>query len=335
MLGPGESEKGVAVVHVLVTGGAGFIGGHTCTLLLAAGHRVSVVDNLATGRRENVPAGAQLIVADVTHPELAGICADLRFDAVVHLAAQISVSHSVADPMGDARTNIEGTLNVLEAARAGGARTFVFASSAAVYGVPEALPLTEAAAARPLSPYGLSKLTAESYIRMFTPAHGMRHAILRLANVYGPGQSPAGEAGVVAIFCDRIAHGLATLIHGDGEQTRDFIYVGDVAAAIGLAAASGRPAETFNVGTGSAISVNELWHSVRGAAARRTGPDQAAGLQLLTAVYGAAREGDIRHSYLSNTRIREFLGWHPQVDLQTGLSRTLNAQRAGAANKAV
>ena len=320
---------------MLVTGGAGFIGGQTCRLLLAAGHRVSVVDNLTTGRAENVPAAAELIVADVTDPEFVGVSADLRPDAVVHLAAQVSVAHSVADPQGDAHTNIAGTLGALEAARMGGARTFIFASSAAVYGVPEALPLTESAIAKPLSPYGLSKLTAESYIRMFTSAHGMRHVVLRLANVYGPGQSSEGEAGVVAIFCDRVARGLAPLIHGNGEQTRDFIYVADVAGAIGLALGSERPADTFNVGTGSAITINHLWQTVRHAAAESVGPEGAEAIRRLTAGYGSAREGDIHHSYLSNLRIRELLGWRPQVELHDGLSRTLSVLRVGVADKAV
>ena len=315
-------------MHVLLTGGAGFVGSHACRRLLAAGHSVTVVDNLATGRAEAVPAGARLVVEDIASLDLMGLARDLRPDAVVHLAAQISVSHSVADPLADARTNIQGTINVLEAARASGARRIVFASSAAVYGMPDQLPVTEETPVAPISPYGLSKATAESYIRTLGARYGIAHAILRFANVYGPGQTPEGEAGVVAIFCDKVLKGVAPTIFGDGLQTRDFVYVGDVAEAILLALESNRPALTAHVSTATEVSVNQLWALCRQAAERLASPERASQIRTLEPVYGPERPGDIRFSALDNRRIAEMLGWRPQVALAEGLMRTLQSALA-------
>lgn len=308
-------------MRILVTGGAGFIGRHTCNCLLENGHEVIVVDNFSTGRPEWVAGGARVIEADITAPDLTDLTVRLQPDAVVHLAAQTSVSQSVSAPHEDAHTNIVGTVNVLRAAAAAGVRRLVFASSAAVYGEPESLPLKEDARAEPLSPYGLSKQTGEAYIRMVTNAHGISYTILRFSNVYGPGQTADGEAGVVAIFCDKAMRGEAPTIHGDGAQTRDFVYVGDVAEAVRLALESDRPADTFNVSTGDPVSVLGLWGEIRRAMAELV-PQMPVSEPRL----GPERPGDIRHSYLDHGQIRTFLGWEPRVALPAGLVATLRGR---------
>jgi UDP-glucose 4-epimerase len=305
-------------VHLLVTGAAGFIGGEVCSLLQERGEQVTALDWRPAAR------GDRFVQADICAPDLPEILAEFRPDAVIHLAAQISVPRSVADPVEDARINLLGTVNLLEAARASGVKRFLFASSAAVYGMPEQLPLKEDAAPRPISPYGLSKWAAEAYIRQYTERYGIGHAILRLANVYGPGQTPDGEAGVVAVFCDRVRRGVAPEIHGDGEQTRDYVYVGDVAEAFLLAARSERPADTLNVGTGVPVSVSELWSLVQ-AAAVRSAPARASLVRGLKPVRGPARAGDIRHSYFDVARIRRAYGWRPATDLAAGLAQCLRS----------
>lgn len=307
-------------MRILITGGAGFIGMHVCREMQTRGHEVSVLDNLSTGVTENVPSGSNFYHLDITSPQLTSLMVAIKPDTVIHLAAQVSVTASVASPAADSHANVFGTVQVLEAARAAKVRRFVFASSAAVYGTPDQLPLTESSPTHALSPYALSKLTAERYIDLLAADAGICPAVLRFANVYGPGQTAHGEAGVVAIFCDQAMRVSAPAIYGDGEQTRDFVYVGDVATAVRMAAEASDQPGTWNVSTGVPRSVNELWHLIRAEAARN--------IEALQPVYHLARPGDIRHSYLSARRINEDLGWKASTPLATGLHWTVSAARA-------
>jgi UDP-glucose 4-epimerase len=304
--------------RVLVTGGAGFIGSHVAELHLALGDRVWVVDDLSSGRAENVPDGAAFTEMDIGDAALDGLFAEAGgFDVVNHHAAQIDVRRSVSDPRADARTNIDGLLNVLECARRGGTRRVIFVSSGGVvYGEPEERPTPETAAKQPLSPYGVSKLAAEYYLGYYHMVHGLEYVALRYANIYGPRQDPHGEAGVVAIFSQRIRDGAALAVFGDGEQTRDYVYVSDVAAANLLAsdaelpAGGGLDARAFNVGTGVGTSVSELARTLM----------EVAG-QEVEVTHAPPRPGELRHSCLDATRLRR-LGWAPAVALREGLAKT-------------
>src|SRR5437868_9012655 len=297
-------------MRVVVTGGAGFIGAHSCRALLEAGHAVTALDDLSHGKREALPPGADLLVIDVRSPELAAELQRLRPDAVLHLAAQMDVRHSVANPMHDASVNVLGTVNVLAAARRAGARRFVLASSGgAVYGEQDAFPAPEQHPRRPASPYGVSKLCAEEYLEL-ARREGLSTNSLRYANVYGPGQDPMGEAGVVAIFLHKMLRGGDPVINGDGGQTRDFVYVEDVARANLLALASDASG-ALNVGPGEETSVNELARLLAGAAGYekpiRHGP-------------GAA--GEQRRSCVDPRAALGSLGWAPLVPLHEGLVHT-------------
>lgn len=241
-------------MRVLITGGAGFIGSHVVEAGRQAGWEIWVVDDLSRGSRTHLPADIPLLVMDVRDPALEELTVDFRPAVIHHLAAQVDVAASVADPWHDASVNLLGTLRVLRAALRGGARQVVLASSAAVYGEPERLPVAEEHPLRPLSPYGLSKAAAEAYARWFGAHHGLEVTILRYGNVYGPRQPAVGEAGVIARFLAALADGERPVIHGDGRQVRDFIYVGDVAAAHLQATARGAGG-IYNIGTGRAISI--------------------------------------------------------------------------------
>ena len=297
-------------MHVLVTGGAGFIGAHSCRVLLEARHRVTALDDLSHGTREALPAGADLLVVDVRAPDLGTLIERLRPDAVLHLAAQMDVRRSVADPMHDASVNVLGTVNVLAAAKRAGARRFVFASSGgAVYGEQEIFPAPEEHTRQPASPYGVSKLCGEEYVEL-ARREGLSSMSLRYANVYGPGQDPLGEAGVVAIFLHKMLHGGEPVINGDGEQTRDFVYVEDVARANLLALTS--PASgALNIGTGQETSVNELASLL----ARAAGYGKPIG-------HGPAAAGEQRRSCVDPRAALASLAWEPQVPLHEGLLRT-------------
>src|SRR5438045_4171262 len=219
-----------AGMTVVVAGGAGFIGAHSVRALLAAGHRVEVIDDLSHGKRDALPAQAVLHVLDIRSPDLHSLLRSIKPDAILHLAAQMDVRKSVADPVFDASVNVLGTLNLLEAARATGAKRFVFASSGgAIYGEQDSFPAIESHPRRPVSPYGASKLCGEEYVALYQRAHGLSGASLRYSNVYGPGQDPLGEAGVVAIFFGKLLRGETATINGDGLQTRDYVHVEDVA----------------------------------------------------------------------------------------------------------
>jgi len=304
-------------MRAVVTGGAGFIGAHSCRVLLEAGHEVTALDDLSHGKREALPPGTDLVVLDVRSPQLATELARLRPDAVLHLAAQMDVRHSVADPMHDASVNVLGTVNALAAARRAGARRFVFASSGgAVYGEQDVFPAPESHARRPASPYGVSKLCGEEYAEL-ARRDGLSTLALRYANVYGPGQDPMGEAGVVAIFLHKMLRGGDPVVNGDGGQTRDFVYVEDVARA-NLLALTGQVTGPLNVGTGVETSVNELAGILAGAAGYRK-----------PIAHGPAAPGEQRRSSVNPAAARARLGWEPRVGLDEGLRRTTDWFRRG------
>lgn len=309
-------------MKALVTGGAGFIGSHVVDRLLAAGHAVDIVDDLSTGRRELAHSGARLHVVDIRSPGLGAIFAEARPDVVIHLAAQMDVRRSVADPLFDASVNVLGTLNVLESCRQAEVARLVFASSGgAIYGDCEAIPTPESQPARPASPYGVAKLAGERYIAAWAALTGATAVALRYANVYGPRQNPLGEAGVVAIFSARIVAGDTCMINGDGEQTRDYVYVEDVADATVLALGVAQTVEPVNIGTGVESSVNELFRRL-----------SAAGSVTAAAVrHGPAKPGEQRRSALDPGLAKRLLGWAPATPLDLGLRKTLEFIRKGAA----
>jgi UDP-glucose 4-epimerase len=303
-------------VTVLVTGGAGFIASNLVDALVARGERVVVVDDLTTGRRENLAGStAELREVDITDaPALSAVLEETRPERVFHLAAQIDVRKSVADPAFDARVNVEGTINVLTAARGTGARRVVFASTGgALYGDAAPVPASEDVPIAPLSPYGQAKYAAEGYLGLFERLHGLSTISLRFANVYGPRQDPLGEAGVVAIFCHKRLTGGRPVVYGDGTQTRDFVYVGDVVGAL-VAAGDSDATGSFNVGTGKETSVLEL------AAAFGDGD--------FVPEHAPARPGEVQRSALDCSRIAEALGWRAATSLTEGLELTLAAARS-------
>ncbi|HFD15048.1 MAG TPA: NAD-dependent epimerase/dehydratase family protein [Rhodospirillales bacterium] len=299
-------------MKILVTGGAGFIGSYVVRAYLAEGHEVVVVDDLSTGRLDKVPSGVRLHRLDLCDREsLAELFARERPEVVNHHAAQTVVPVSVENPRRDAEVNILGTLAVLECAVRNGASKFIFASSGgALYGEARELPTPEHYPAEPLSPYGIGKLAGELYVRRLAALHGMDHAILRYANVYGPGQDTLGEAGVVAIFARQMKTGLPPVIHGDGRQTRDFVFVGDVARA-NVLALEARDL-VVNIGTGTETTVSELAQKIAEITGYE-GPIRSA----------PGRPGDVRHSALDITRAKRELGWWPEMSLEEGLRRTV------------
>lgn len=296
-------------LSVLVTGGAGFIGSHVVRELLAAGHHVTVVDNLSGGSRDVVPAGVRFILGDVVHPEV-WMTEVPHVDVVVHLAAQVSVPVGESFPVRDAETNYLGTLKILETARALGVAEVRFASSAAVYGNPRRLPLEETAEIAPTSFYGISKMAAESAVLHYTDLHGMIGVVFRIANCYGPGQRAEGEGAVVAAFATSFARGQAPVIHGDGHQTRDFIFVRDVARAFATRLMD-TPATLLQLSTGRATSVEFLWHLMA----------NTAGAGSAVPRFGPQRPGDIRDSVLDPTRATQW-GFSAQTRLEAGIPET-------------
>jgi len=303
---------------VLVTGGAGFIGSHAADALVAAGCRVHVLDDLSGGRRENVPEGATLHVMDVRDPAVRDLFAEHRFAALLHFAAQMDVRRSVADPRYDAEVNVLGLLNLLEAGRENGLERVVFASTGgAIYGEPDpdvngGGPQPETHPQLPASPYGITKLVSEHYLRFYREVYGLDSVALRFGNVYGPRQNPHGEAGVVAIFTERLLDGLQPVINGPGLQTRDYVYVDDVVRAV-TAALESEGSDVLNVGTGVESDVNTLFHHLN----RLTG----AGAKE---EHAPAKPGEQQRSVLDTSRIHDRLGWQAEVGLADGLDETVS-----------
>ncbi|GBD32897.1 UDP-glucose 4-epimerase [bacterium HR33] len=313
--------------RVLVTGGAGFIGSHVAEAYLEAGWEVTVLDDLSTGRRENVPRGARFVKADVGSAEARRLLASGDFDVLNHHAAQMDVRVSVSDPLFDARVNLLGLINLLEGVREGGVRRVVFASSGGViYDENAPLPHRETGRKLPVSPYGVSKLGSEYYLAAYARLYGIEVVALRYANVYGPRQNPHGEAGVVAIFGERLRTGRPLTVFGDGSQTRDYVYVGDVARA-NLSATVWAVSDitevdsfAFNVGTGVETSVNDLARKMIA----------VSGVEV-SIEYAPARAGELKRSALDCGKALQLWGWKPEVTLEEGLGRTYEWIREAAA----
>ena len=303
-------------MKVLVTGGAGFIGSHIVDQLLAEGHQVVVVDDLSTGSLDNVNPQASFVRLSVLDGELLGLFEREKFDAALHLAAQTIVGSSLEHPDIDARVNVLGTLQVLEGCRQHGVERIIFASSAAVYGDVAELPVPEEAPGQPASFYGLSKLTAERYIQMYHALYGLNYLILRYANVYGERQGDRGEGGVVSIFAGCLCRNNRLNIYGDGGQTRDFVYVGDVAAANVAAVTTPQTNRILNISSQTETSVNELAALFAEIAGEAACP-----------AYHPARSGDILRSTLRNREACAALDWQPRTGLREGLERTYKALR--------
>jgi len=309
-------------MRALVTGGAGFIGSNLVDALLERGDEVTVVDDLSTGRRHNLAAaleaGAELAEFDIRDAQaMIELVGRARPEAIFHFAAQIDVRRSAADPAFDARVNVEGTINMLEAARAGGVARLVNSSTGgAIYGEGRVIPAPEDHPVAPEAPYGQSKFAAEGYCELFRRMHDVSTISLRYGNVYGPRQDPLGEAGVVAIFCGKVLDGGSPTVFGDGLQTRDYVYVGDVVAA-NLAAAAGDVSGSFNVGTGVQTSVLDLVDGLREVTGQPFDPELA-----------PERLGEVRHIALDASKARLELGWEPTTAVREGLERTLQSVRA-------
>jgi len=308
-------------MRALVTGGSGFIGSNLVDALVERGDQVTVVDNLSTGRRENLDGalanGVELAEVDIRDADaLAGVVGRVAPEVIFHLAAQIDVRKSAADPALDMEINVGGTINVLEAARGAGVRRVINTSTGgAIYGEGKILPAPEDHPVAPEAPYGLSKFCAENYCDLFARFHGLSTVSLRYGNVFGPRQDPLGEAGVVAIFCGKLLDGGQPTVFGDGLQTRDYVYVGDVVSA-NLAAVDSKAGGSFNIGTGIETSVLDIVAALA---------DQADG--SFEAEMVPERPGEVRHISLDATRARAELSWKPEVGLGDGLERTLSSLR--------
>jgi UDP-glucose 4-epimerase len=299
-------------MRILITGGAGFIGSHVADHMLAEGHEVSIVDDLSTGRRENVPSGATFYEGDIRDAQLDDVIAADRPDVICHHAAQMSVRVSIREPHRDASINIDGTINVLESARRHGVRKVIYASTGgALYGEPSYLPCDEEHRVAPLSHYGITKHTVEHYLELYAHLYGLDYTVLRYPNVYGPRQDPDGEAGVVAIFAGAMLQGLPVTIFGDGRQQRDFVYVADVARANVLALTRGG-GEVVNLGSGVGASVLDIFGEISSITAYSLEPCHA-----------KARDGEVYQIYLTGERAAQVLGWEPVTSLSVGLRHTV------------
>lgn len=306
-------------MKVLVTGGAGFIGSHVCDVFLRAGHEVIALDNLSSGRRENLDPRVRLAVLDIRSPEAAELIRSERPQVLCHLAAQMDVRRSVEDPRFDADANILGLLNLLEASRVSGVKKVIFSSTGgAIYGEQDVFPAPESHPTRPVSPYGVSKASGELYLGYYRAQYGLPYVALRYANVYGPRQNPHGEAGVVAIFSQRLVAGQGCTIFGDGGQTRDFVFGPDVAQA-NLLAFEKDYVGAINIGTGVETDINRLYSLLAEAA----GSDQPV-------AHALGKPGEQRRSCVDPSLARKVLGWEPTMGLAEGLRKTVEFFRAKA-----
>lgn len=298
-------------MKILVTGGAGFIGSHIVDKLVDQGHQVVVVDDLSSGKREYINSKAKFYKINIQDKDLEKVFIKEKPEVVDHHAAHINIRESVKDPIFDAQVNILGTVNLLENCRKYKVKKFIFASTGgALYGDTDITPTPESHPTKPFSPYGVTKLCTEDYLYYYKQVHGLDYVILRYANVYGPRQDPYGEAGVVAIFVQKLLKNEQPIINGDGEQTRDYVYVDDVADANLLALESNK--NIYNVGTGIETSVNELFHKL----VDITGISQSE-------KHGPALPGEQKRSCLSFTKIKEKLGWEPKTTIDEGLKKTV------------
>ncbi len=299
-------------MKVLVTGGAGFIGSHLVDRLVMEGHEAVVVDNLATGKRRNINRAARFYKMDIQSWRLERVFRNERPNVVMHLAAQMDVRKSVEDPMFDAQVNVLGTLNVLQQAVRHGVRKVIFSSSGgAIYGEQEIYPAPEVHVTKPLSPYGLSKLCGEQYLSYYQRVSGLQAVSLRYANVYGPRQDPEGEAGVVAIFIQKMLNNEQAVINGNGRQTRDFVFVDDVVEA-NLAMMGQETQGTYNVGTGVETSINDLFRIL----IQHTN-------STCKEIHGPAKKGEQARSVIDSTKLRHEVSWEPRADLSDGLKKTV------------
>ena len=305
-------------MNVLVTGGAGFIGSHLVRQLLAAKHEVTVFDNVSTGTWQHLPQGKDTCTCwelDIRDKEAREKIEQAKFDIIVHLAAQTMVDVSVKDPEFDASENIMGTVNILEAARHSGVKRIIFASTAASYGdvTEDKLPIREEETLAPMSFYGLSKVTVEKYLKLYHDLYGLDYVALRFANVYGERQGDTGEGGVISIFAKRIAKDQGITVFGDGRQTRDFIYAGDIAAGIIAAMTTDKANAVYNLSNQTETSLLELIELMAKASGKTVEP-----------AFAAPREGDINRSMLCHEAAVQNLNWQPKMDLAEGLARTIN-----------
>lgn len=297
--------------RIIVTGGAGFIGSHLVDALIARRHLVTIVDDLSTGRRQNVPPGVELVQADIRSPRMKDVFRDFRPQYVFHLAAQKNVRTSIEDPVFDADVNISGSLNIIEQCRRFGVKKIIFSSTGgALYGDGVKLPTPEKTPPKPESPYGIAKYTIEQYLRFYRANFGLRSVSLRYANVYGPRQDPAGEAGVVAIFAQQLQAGLPLAINGDGKQTRDYVYVSDVVNANLLALRSAVQGE-INIGTGAQTSVNKIAKLMIIASGKNS-----------RLVHRRGIPGEVKRSALDAKLAQRYMKWRPEVKLLAGIQMT-------------
>lgn len=304
-------------MKIAVTGGAGFIASHIADAYLSLGHDVVIIDNLSTGKRENIPANARFIEMDVNDPGIPALFMEEKFDIVNHHAAQMDVRVSVQDPTYDARINILGGINIYESALRSSVKKIIFASSGGtVYGEQEYFPADERHPTKPISPYGIAKLSNEQYLYYYAHVHGLPSVAFRYANIYGPRQNPHGEAGVIAIFAQKLLRGEQPVINGDGLQTRDYVYVGDVVAA-NILALQPQMIGAYNIGTGIETDVNTLFGHLRDLT-QSTCKEQ----------HAPAKQGEQLRSVLSHERIFASFGWTPKMDIVDGLSKTVDSFRS-------
>lgn len=309
-------------MKILVTGGAGFIGSHIVDAYIDSGHQVAVLDDLSSGRQENLNPKAEFFKMDIQDGRLEGIFEQNRFDVVNHHAAQMDVRRSVADPRFDAQVNVLGALNILENCVKFGIRKFIFASTGgAIYGEQDYFPADEEHPTWPISPYGITKLACEKYLFYYKQVHNLASVILRYANVYGPRQNPHGEAGVVAIFAERFLNGEQPVVNGDGKQTRDYIFVDDL-VRLNVRALDHDQSDVFNAGTGIESDVNTLYRQIRTAAGSN-----------VEEFHGPAKAGEQLRSCLTAAKAERILGWKPEVDLNEGIRMTVDYFRSRKSTK--